>query len=183
MSNARRHRYVFGPFVLLPDDKQLLHDGQPVALAPKAFDTLLLLVQNQSHLVDKETLLRQLWPDSIVEEVAVAHSVSQVRKALRSGRLEIEYIETVPKRGYRFVAPVEIVAHQLRIGGATRLAVLPFENLSSIPNANTRRWPHRGGDRGWPHRPRALRRDWPNLDDELQAHDEIARHDRRRTRR
>ena len=110
MSNARRHIYVFGPFVLLPDDKQLLHDGKPVALAPKAFDTLLLLVQHQGHLVDKETLLSQLWPDTIVEEVAVAHSVSQIRKALRNGSSEIDYIETVPKRGYRFIAPVEMVA-------------------------------------------------------------------------
>ena len=102
--------YVFGPFVLLPDDKRLLHDGRPVALAPKAFDTLLLLVQNHGHLVDKDTLLSQLWPDSIVEEVAVAHSVSQIRKALRNGKSELDYIETVPKRGYRFVAPVEMVA-------------------------------------------------------------------------
>ena len=92
MSNTRRHMYVFGPFVLLPDDKQLLHDGKPVALAPKAFDTLLLLVQNQGHLVDKETLLSQLWPDSIVEEVAVAHNVSQIRKVLRHGTSESEYI-------------------------------------------------------------------------------------------
>ena len=134
MSNTRRPPYVFGPFVLLPDDKQLLHDGKPVALAPKAFDTLLLLVQNQGHLVEKETLLSQLWPDSIVEEVAVAHSVSQIRKVLRSGTSEIDYIETVPKRGYRFVAPVEMVAAPAEDRAvSTRLAVLPFENLSSDP--------------------------------------------------
>ena len=132
MSKAPRQAYVFGPFALLPDDKQLLRDGKAVALAPKAFDLLLLLVQNQGHLVDKDTVLSRLWPDSIVEEVAVAHSVSQIRKALRNGTSDVVYIETVPKRGYRFVAPVEIAATPVE-GRAlrTRLAVLPFDNLSS----------------------------------------------------
>ena len=132
MSKAPRQAYIFGPFSLLPDDKQLLRDGKAVALAPKAFDLLLLLVQNQGHLVEKDTVLSQLWPDSIVEEVAVAHSVSQIRKALRNGTSDVVYIETVPKRGYRFVAPVEIAGAPVE-GRAlrTRLAVLPFDNLSS----------------------------------------------------
>ena len=132
MSKAPGQAYVFGPFSLIPDDKQLLHDGKAVALAPKAFDLLLLLVQHQGHLVEKDTVLSRLWPDSIVEEVAVAHNVSQIRKALRTGTSEDAYIETVPKRGYRFIAPVEIAAAPVE-GRAlrTRLAVLPFDNLSS----------------------------------------------------
>ena len=139
MPNARRQMYVFGPFVLVPDDKQLLHSGRPVPLAPKAFDMLLLLVENQGHLVHKETLLSRLWPDTIVEEVAVAHSISQIRKALRNGMSEVDHIETVPKRGYRFVAPVEMIAAPAEaVAARTRLAVLPFENLSADPEREYR---------------------------------------------
>ena len=73
-----------------------------------------------------------MWPDSFVEEVALAHSISQVRKALRTGASESEFIETVPKRGYRFIAAVEAVAPPADPRPSrTRLAVLPFENLSA----------------------------------------------------
>ena len=64
--------YRFGNFTLLAADKQLLRDGKPVALAPKAFETLLLLVENPGRLVRKEEFLKRVWPDSFVEEVALA---------------------------------------------------------------------------------------------------------------
>ena len=124
--------YRFGGFSLLPADKQLLYDGKPVPLAPKAFDTLLLLVENQGHLLEKDAFLKRIWPDSFVEEVSLAHAISQVRKALRTGTPESEFIETVPKRGYRFIAAVEAVAPPADPRPSrTRLAVLPFENLSA----------------------------------------------------
>ena len=133
MSSATAFAYKFGCFSLLPADKQLLHNDTPVPLAPKAFDTLLLLVENQGHLLEKDAFLKRIWPDSFVEEVALAHSISQVRKALRTGASESEFIETVPKRGYRFVAAVEAVGPAADVRPRTRLAVLPFANLSADP--------------------------------------------------
>ena len=109
MSSTPPSAYRFGGFSLLPADKQLIYDGRPVPLPPKPFDTLLLLVQNQGHLLEKDAFLKQVWPDSFVEEVALAHSISQVRKALRSAAKGADFIETVPKRGYRFIAAVEVV--------------------------------------------------------------------------
>src|SRR4029077_20877743 len=103
MSSAPPFAYRFGGFSLLPADKQLLRNDRPVSLPPKAFDTLLLLVENHGRLLEKEVFLKRVWPDSFVEEVALAHCISQVRKALRTGTPESKFIETVPKRGYRFV--------------------------------------------------------------------------------
>jgi TolB-like protein/tetratricopeptide (TPR) repeat protein len=132
MSSALPSAYKFGGFSLLPADKQLIYDGKPLPLPPKAFDTLLLLVQNQGHLLEKDVFLKQVWPDSFVEEVALAHSISQVRKVLRSAVSDADFIETVPTRGYRFVAAVAVVAER-SFEGASRvtLAVLPFENLGA----------------------------------------------------
>lgn len=133
MASALQMAYRFGRFSLLPADKQLLRDGKPMRLAPKVFDTLLLLVASPGRLVEKEEFLKRVWPDSFVEEVALAHAISQVRKALRE-ETGVKFIETVPKRGYRFVAPVEVVgpeSHEtvLRV----TLGVLPFDNLGGGP--------------------------------------------------
>ena len=98
--------YEFENFILIPDEKQLLRDGKRVALTPKAFDTLLMLVENHGGLITKEEFLSKLWPDSFVEEVALAHNISQLRRALRNVSQEVALIETVPKRGYRFVGTV-----------------------------------------------------------------------------
>jgi eukaryotic-like serine/threonine-protein kinase len=98
--------YEFGPFCLDPAERSLTRDGIPVSLTPKAFETLLVLVERSGHLVEKDELMCQVWPDAFVEEVGLARNVSSLRKALGEGPTEIRYIETVPKRGYRFVAPV-----------------------------------------------------------------------------
>jgi DNA-binding winged helix-turn-helix (wHTH) protein/tetratricopeptide (TPR) repeat protein len=124
--------YKFGGFVLNPADKQLLREGKTVALPPKVFDTLLLLVESQARLVQKDDFLKRVWPDSFVEEVALAHCISHLRKALRDGTQGYTFIETVPKRGYRFVAAVEVVpAASHEASDPVRLAVLPFENLGA----------------------------------------------------
>ncbi|SEI45169.1 winged helix-turn-helix domain-containing tetratricopeptide repeat protein [Frateuria terrea] len=107
MSEARRVVYEFGRFVLAPAEKRLLRDGKVVSLTPKAFDTLVLLVGNQGRLIEKDELLKTLWPHRVVEEVALAHNVSQLRKALGDTAEAPRFIETVPKRGYRFVAAVQ----------------------------------------------------------------------------
>ena len=111
MSDAPQATYEFGEFRLDRAEKRLLRDGKVVALAPKAFDTLLLLVENHGRLVSKEELLKALWPDTVVEEVGLAHNVSHLRKVLRDAAEDPKFIETVPKRGYRFIAPLRLPDH------------------------------------------------------------------------
>lgn len=99
--------YEFGPFQLDPPERLLLCDGQPVSLTPKAFDLLFALVDRSGHLVEKEELLRLVWPGSFIEEGNLAVTISLLRKALNDDRGHHRYIETVSKRGYRFVAEVK----------------------------------------------------------------------------
>ena len=111
MSKREGHYYEFGPFRLVPDERLLLRDGEPVALTPKAFETLVALVHRAGHLADKDDLLREVWPDSFVEESNLAQNVFALRKVLGEGKKGQKYIETVPKRGYRFLASVRVVEH------------------------------------------------------------------------
>jgi len=110
MSEKTRHLYGFGPFRLDPKECLLILDGRPVPLPPKAFEALLFLVENAGHLVDKDELMRRLWPDTFVEDGNVAKHVSLLRKILSEATNGREYIETIPKRGYRFVAEVRDLA-------------------------------------------------------------------------
>jgi DNA-binding winged helix-turn-helix (wHTH) protein len=96
--------YEFGKFVLDPQEKTLLGDGQPIHLPAKEFDTLLLLVENNGRALSKEEMLETIWPGTFVEENNLAKYVSRLRKLLDSGS-EIT-IETLPKHGYRFSASV-----------------------------------------------------------------------------
>src|ERR1700680_4637317 len=109
MASDPQAAYAFGQFTLVPSQKRLLCDREVVPLAPKVFDTLVLLVENQGRLIQKEELLKALWPHTVVEEQALAHNVSQLRKILRDPAEDPKFIETVPKRGYRFIAPVRAV--------------------------------------------------------------------------
>jgi DNA-binding winged helix-turn-helix (wHTH) protein len=86
----------------------LLKDGATVRLTPKAFDTLLVLVQHASQVVEKGQLLREVWPDIFIEEGSLSHNIHGLRKGLGDDSSEPRYIETIPKRGYRFVAPVKV---------------------------------------------------------------------------
>jgi DNA-binding winged helix-turn-helix (wHTH) protein/formylglycine-generating enzyme required for sulfatase activity len=106
MTKANKHLYKFGPFLLDPAEHRLLRDDTPVPLTPKAFDMLLVLVKNQGRLLEKDELMRELWPDTFVEEGNLAFNVSTLRKALGEEQSEQRYIETVPKKGYRFAAQV-----------------------------------------------------------------------------
>jgi DNA-binding winged helix-turn-helix (wHTH) protein/TolB-like protein/Flp pilus assembly protein TadD len=107
MGTSVKHSYEFGPFQLDPPERLLLCDGHPVPITPKAFDMLVLLVERGGHLVEKEELLRNVWPDSVVEEGNLSVTVSFLRKALNDDRDLHRYIETVSKRGYRFVADIK----------------------------------------------------------------------------
>ncbi len=110
MAQAAKHLYEFGPFSMDPSEGLLLRDDQPIPLAPKAFEALLLLVESSGHLIEKEVLMQKLWPDSFVEEANVSKYIFTLRQALSDGEEGQKYIETVPKRGYRFVAPVQKLA-------------------------------------------------------------------------
>jgi DNA-binding winged helix-turn-helix (wHTH) protein len=126
--------YRFGDCLVNPTEKQLLRDGKSVPLQPKVFDTLLLLLESQGRLIQKDEFLSRLWPDSSVEEVALAHCISHLRKALLHGTGDERSIETVPKRGYRFVAAVEVIRPVADENSTVvRVAVLPFENLGAGP--------------------------------------------------
>ncbi|HEX8189062.1 MAG TPA: winged helix-turn-helix domain-containing protein [Pyrinomonadaceae bacterium] len=101
--------YGFGPFLLDPAERVLTREGRPVPLTPKAFDLLLVLVENGGHLLGKRDLMEAVWPDSFVEEGNLTFTVSSLRKALGEDRKEPQYIETVPRSGYRFVADVRVL--------------------------------------------------------------------------
>jgi serine/threonine protein kinase len=111
MRGQTSHFYAFGPFRLDSEKRVLVRDGAPVPLAPKAAETLLVLVQNAGHLVDKDDVMKRVWPDAFVEEVNLNKNIFFLRKVLGEWDGGREYIETVPKRGFRFVAPVSEVTH------------------------------------------------------------------------
>jgi DNA-binding winged helix-turn-helix (wHTH) protein/Tol biopolymer transport system component len=98
--------YEFGPFTVQPAERLLVRGGRPVSLTPKAFDLLTHLVDRPGQLVGKQELMATLWPDTFVEEANLAYTMSALRKALGDGQSGDLYIQTVPTRGYRFIAPV-----------------------------------------------------------------------------
>ena len=102
--------FEFGAFRLDPAERLLLRQKVPVQLPPKAFDALVVMVASRGRLLGKDELLRTVWPDSFVEESNLAQHISILRKALRDGEDGLQYIETVPRHGYRFVAEVREVA-------------------------------------------------------------------------
>ena len=98
--------YEFGPFRLNATERLLQRDRDIVPLTPKVFDTLLVMVENSGHVLEKNELMQCLWPDSFVEESSLSQNVSLLRRALGETNDGRQYIETLPKRGYRFVADV-----------------------------------------------------------------------------
>jgi Tol biopolymer transport system component/DNA-binding winged helix-turn-helix (wHTH) protein len=101
--------FNFGNFTLDVEKRLLLRDGEPVPLTPKAFDTLALLVRRSGHVVSKDELLEEIWADAFVEESTIAQNVFTLRKALGQNPAEKQFIETVPKHGYRFIADVTAI--------------------------------------------------------------------------
>lgn len=150
MSNANRKVYDFKGFRLDGAERRLLHNGRPVQLKSKIFDLLLLLVEKRGQLVEKDELMREIWPNTIVEENNITVSMSILRKRLGEDRAGREFIETIPRRGYRFVAEVkEISLDQAatttsfdsgsgdlspRETPIESLAVLPIQNVLSDQN-------------------------------------------------
>src|SRR5215813_12425613 len=129
MSHQTNHIYEFDLFRLDAAEHLLLREGEAVPLQPKAFNLLCALVERHGRLLEKEELLKTIWPDAIVEEANLASNISLLRKALGDGENGHRYIETIPKRGYRFIASVReapkekesfIAAPQSRVNGLIR---------------------------------------------------------------
>jgi len=143
MNVLARPSFEFGPYRLDLLERILLRNGEAVPLAPKVFETLVLLVENGGHILEKDELLKKLWPDTFVEENNLAQNIFQLRKALEHGAGGKHFIETIPKRGYRFTAEVtrtDLVSSSFPSHSAVKaaepdikiksLAVLPFHSLS-----------------------------------------------------
>src|SRR6185369_10619197 len=130
MNTAVKNFFEFGGFRLDARERLLLHQGETVSLTPKAFDMLVTLVENSGHLVEKSEFMRKLWPDSFVEEGSLAQNVSLLRKALGENESQ-KFIETVPRRGYRFVATVVIKPGKVADSTIHSIAVLPFKSLGA----------------------------------------------------
>lgn len=108
-TESKARRYSFNNFTLDLEKRVLLRDGDPVPLTPKAFDTLALLVRRSGHVVSKDELLEEIWADAFVEESTIAQNVFTLRRALGRHHTDRQFIETVPKHGYRFIADVKAV--------------------------------------------------------------------------
>src|SRR5215472_13466419 len=129
--------YRFGEFSLHVGERVLYRNSTLVSLTPKALETLLFLVERHGHVVDKKDLFRAVWPGVFVEEVSLARNISVLRKVLSDGQDGLSYIETIPKRGYRFVAEVAEVCDG--DGAGTRTIVASQDRLGealSAPDSN-----------------------------------------------
>lgn len=133
----REVSYEFGPFRLEPATRRLLREGAALPLTPKAFDTLVLLVENRERVMEKEEVLRRIWPDAVVEESNLAQNVFTLRKALGDNPEGARFIATVPRRGYRFVAPV--VPTRNGVAGASA-AARPPHAIEPGPPLSRARW-------------------------------------------
>ena len=112
MSQQVKLLYEFGPFRVDVANHLLLRKGEVVPLPPKAFDLLLVLVEESGRVLPKDELMSRVWPDSFVEEANLSYNVFTLRKALGEGGDANTYIETIPRRGYRFVAGVTEIANE-----------------------------------------------------------------------
>lgn len=113
MDTAPKILYEFGPFRIDPDQGLLLRDGCAVAVTPKVLEVLLVLVRRSREVVSKDELMRAVWPTTVVEEANLSQSVFMLRKVLGDTRGEQRYIVTLPGRGYRFAAPVRVIARDV----------------------------------------------------------------------
>ena len=129
-----RRSYEFGPFRVDARERRLLRNGEVVPLRPKVFDVLLVLVQNSGHILSKDEVMKLVWPNTAVEEGNIARNISTLRNALDERPRESQYIETVPWRGYRFVARVKELPAESARPAISSIGVLPFVNVASDPS-------------------------------------------------
>ena len=142
MNDLGGRRFSFGVFHLDVKNRSLFRDGTPVPLAPKEFDTLVVLVQSRGQLLEKETLISAVWPDTFVSDGSLARNISVLRKVVGD-----DAIQTVPKKGYRFVpevkergngdGPVETAAVQIPPFHAGRVELAPAQLTPKPPEAKS----------------------------------------------
>ncbi len=111
MGQTESHSYEFGRYRLNPAERVLLREEEPVPLTPKVFDILIILVENSGQVVSKDDLMKRVWPSTYVEEGNLTQNISLLRKALGETPGGVQFIETVPRRGYRFVADTKETAN------------------------------------------------------------------------
>src|SRR5215510_15803032 len=134
LERQNNHCYEFGPFRLATAEHRLYRNGEVVMLPPKEFDLLLLLVQNPGQVMNRESLIKALWPNTVVEEANLNVHISALRKALAEGAGEQHFIETLPRLGYRFIAPVTEVIGTAVISSISHSLA---ENGVGVSNQNT----------------------------------------------
>jgi DNA-binding winged helix-turn-helix (wHTH) protein/TolB-like protein/Tfp pilus assembly protein PilF len=140
MAQQVNHSYEFGRFRLKPAERVLLREGEPVPLTPKVFDILVTLVEHGGQVVAKDDLMKRVWPNTFVEEGNLTQNISLLRKALGESPGGVQFIETVPRRGYRFVADTnqswgqeaKPEIHEIRIDSAP---VVPIPDTASRSGA------------------------------------------------
>ena len=132
--------YEFGPFRLDPVERMLSGEGHAVALSPKVFDLLIALVSKAGRVVDKDELMREVWPDTFVEENNLTVNISALRKALAGTNSDQDYIQTVPRRGYRFVASVRQASESAPLAPGGADVAETDSKLSWAANPNCAYW-------------------------------------------
>lgn len=145
MGNQIKHLYEFGPFRLDPEKPRLMRNGEVVPVPPKALEALIVLAENSGKLLDRESLMQAVWADTIVEDANLTVAISQIRRALGAGSEGVEYVETIPRVGYRFlpevrrvherVLPLKVERHRI-----SRTVIeeefLPSEDQTRLPGTS-----------------------------------------------
>src|SRR5580765_3465200 len=158
MTDSAGHFYEFGPFRVDVTNLLLFRDGQPLSLAPKAVETLIALVQRGGQLVKKDDLIGIVWSDRIVDESNLSQNIYLLRKTLGDGSTGQNYIETVPRRGYRFVGEVRecnATATDLILAGRTEMQRVRESPDGIIEQSDSRSLDYRSShttpslNRGW----------------------------------
>ena len=158
MANSAGHFFEFGPFRVDVANLLLFRDGQPLSLAPKAVETLIALVQRDGQLVKKADLIRIIWSDRIVDESNLSQNIYLLRKTLSDGSNGQNYIETVPRRGYRFIGEVRecnAAGTDLILAAPTEIQRVLESPDGIIEQSDSRSLSYRSSDT-----PRSLDRGW-----------------------
>ena len=137
MGQQDNHSYEFGRFRLKVAERVLLREGELVPLTPKVFDILVTLVEHGGQVVAKDDLMRRVWPNTFVEEGNLTQNISLLRKALGESPGGVQFIETVPRRGYRFVADTSQSWHEEPVESSVENGQPPATPVVSIPNTTS----------------------------------------------
>jgi DNA-binding winged helix-turn-helix (wHTH) protein len=133
--NGSQPTYEFGPFRLDGDKRLLLRDAEPVALAPKAFETLLALIERRHQLMTKDELLQRIWGDTVIEESGLTRNVSILRKTLGEKPDDHQYIVTVPGQG---IDSSRTYVKRLAMPGCPRMMCSPSRDRQKSPEDGDR---------------------------------------------